>query len=70
MLTDIDCEVLESSDVDGALLRGVQVAAPDAEVAGGTHHAARQPQRIVRQDRFSCSVVILPLNAYKDEYLT
>ena len=47
LLEGFGCKVLQTSNVDGALLGLIEVASTDAEVARGTHHAARQAQRIV-----------------------
>ena len=41
------------------LLRGVQIAAPDAEVGGGADHAAGQAQGVVAQDGLGGAVVVL-----------
>lgn len=58
-VTYIDSEVLEPSNVDGALLTSVQITASDAEVAGRAHHAACEPQGVVGQNRLCCSIVVL-----------
>ena len=50
LLEHLDGKVLEAADVDGALLGRGQVAAADAEVARGAHHAAGQPQGVVREN--------------------
>ena len=50
LLEHLDGEVLAAADVDGALPGRGQVAAADAEVARGAHHAAGQAKRVVRQD--------------------
>jgi hypothetical protein len=52
-------ELLQAADVDRALLGRGQVAPAHAQVARRTHHAARQTQRVVREDRTSGAVVIL-----------
>ncbi len=41
------------------LLRGVEVAAADAKVAGGADHATCQAQRVVAEDGFGSTVVVL-----------
>lgn len=59
VLAYINSEMLQTPDIDSALLACVQVAASDAEVAGGTDHATGQTQRVVREDRLRCSIVVL-----------
>ena len=52
-------EVLQPADVDGPLLRGVEVAAADAEVGGGADHAAGEAQGVVAEDGLGGAVVVL-----------
>ena len=61
-------ELLQPANVDGAALRGCHVAAPGAQVGRGAHHAAREPQRVVRQDLLGRSVVVLVADG-RDERL-
>ena len=52
-------KLLESSDADGSLLRGVEVAAADTEIRRRADHAARESEWIVGEDRSSCTIVVL-----------
>jgi hypothetical protein len=51
--------VLETPNIDGALLAGLQIAASDTEVGRGADHAAGQAQRVVGQDGLGRPVVVL-----------
>ena len=50
VLEHLSCILLQPPNVDGPLLRGVQIAATHTEVAGWADHATRQPQRVVGED--------------------
>ena len=63
LLEDLRCELLETSDVDRALLGRVQVTASHTQVAGGTHHAAGESQWVVGEDSLRSSVVVLGSDA-------
>ena len=58
-------ELLQTAYVDGPLLTGVQVTASNTEVAGRTHHAARQAQRVVREYRLGRTIVVLARTKYQ-----
>jgi len=52
-------ELLQTADVDGALLRGVEVTASGTEVGRRTDHSAAQAERIVREYGARRAVVVL-----------
>mmetsp|Transcript_10863 Transcript_10863/g.44475 ORF Transcript_10863/g.44475 Transcript_10863/m.44475 type:complete len:434 (+) Transcript_10863:1603-2904(+) len=59
LLELLHCELLKTADVDRALLSVVEVAATNAELAGGAHHATRETHRVIRKDHLGSPVVVL-----------
>ena len=55
----LSSKLLQSSDVDGTLLGGIEVTPTHAEVRGRAHHPTRQPKRVVRKDVLTSPIVIL-----------
>ena len=58
-IPDLCSELLQSSDVDGTLLRAVEVTPTHTEVRGRTHHAACETKRVVGEDGHTGSIVVL-----------
>ena len=52
-------KLLKSSNVDGTLLRGIEVATAHTEITGGAHHTAGQPQGVVGKDCLGSAIVVL-----------
>ena len=57
--THLYSKLLQSTDIYGTFLCGIQVASAHTEVASRTHHPTGQSQRVVRQDQFCRTVIIL-----------
>lgn len=68
LLEHLGGELLQAANVDGARLGGLQIAAADAQITGGTDHAAGQAERIVREDGLGGAIEILVGNG-RDEAL-
>lgn len=66
LLEALSGKVLEASDVDGAFLGLVEVAASNAEIARGADHTARKTKRVVRKDHLGSSIVVLRQEKDKD----
>lgn len=67
LLEGLSSKVLEASDVDGAFLSLVEVAASHAQIAGGADHTARKTQRVIRKDHLGSSIVVLHNKEEKEE---
>ena len=52
-------KLLETPNVDGTLLRGIEVATTHTQVTGRTHHSTRQPQGVVGEDGLGSTIVVL-----------
>lgn len=61
VLEDLARKLLQTVDVDGALLSSSQVARADAQLTDRAHHAARQAQRVVRQNGLRSTIVVLTI---------
>mmetsp|Transcript_49159 Transcript_49159/g.123576 ORF Transcript_49159/g.123576 Transcript_49159/m.123576 type:complete len:201 (-) Transcript_49159:485-1087(-) len=51
-------KVLQTTDVDRALLGVCQVTAAHAQIAGRAHHTTGETERVVRKDFFRCTIVV------------
>ena len=58
-VTDLCSKLLQSPDVDGTLLRTIEVTPTHTEVRGRAHHAAREAKRVVGEDGHTGSIVVL-----------
>ena len=57
--THLSSKLLQTSNVDGTLLRGVEIAPTHTEVRGRAHHSAGKAQRVVREDVLTGPIVVL-----------
>lgn len=52
-------KLLQPSNVDWTLFRGVEVTRTHTQVRGRAHHATRETKRVVREDKLTSSIVVL-----------
>ena len=59
-------KLLQPPNVNGPLLRGVEVAPADTEVTGGADHPTGEAKGIVGEDGFGCPIVVLGMEGGRE----